>query len=124
VLHQRCWVQKMRNILEHVRKRDYDEVKRDAQAIYWAESRRQAEAAFRHFRRRWQRDYGAMVRRLESDLPESLVSPLPPTAVEETARYQHHGALLCRGASPHPADGVLCQCPKRGPNHVLHLPAI
>jgi len=34
VLHQRCWVHKMRNILEHVRKRDYDEVKRDAQAIY------------------------------------------------------------------------------------------
>ena len=36
VLHQRCWVHKMRNILEHVRKRDYDEVKHDAQAIYGA----------------------------------------------------------------------------------------
>jgi transposase-like protein len=57
---------------EHVRKRDYDEVKRDAQAIYWAENRRQAEAAFRDFRRRWQRDYGPMVRRLERDLPELL----------------------------------------------------
>jgi transposase-like protein len=72
VRHQRCWVHKMRNILEHVRKRDYDEVKRDAQAIYGADGRRQAEAAFRHFRRRWQRDYGAMVRRLERDLPELL----------------------------------------------------
>ena len=72
VLHQRCWVHKMRNILEHVRKRDYDEVKRDAQAIYGADSRRQAEAAFRDFRRRWQRDYGPMVRRLERDLPELL----------------------------------------------------
>ena len=29
VRHQRCWVHKMRNILEHVRKRDYDEVKKD-----------------------------------------------------------------------------------------------
>jgi putative transposase len=72
VLHQRCWVHKMRNILEHVRKRDYDEVKRGAQAIYRAENRRQAEAAFRAFRRRWQREYGPMVRRLERDLPELL----------------------------------------------------
>jgi hypothetical protein len=37
VRHQRCWVHKMRNILEHVRKRDYDEVKKGAQAIYLAE---------------------------------------------------------------------------------------
>ncbi len=72
VLHQRCWVHKMRNILEHVRKRDYDEVKLGAQAIYRAESRRQAEAAFRAFRQRWQREYGPMVRRLERDLPELL----------------------------------------------------
>jgi putative transposase len=71
-LHQRCWVHKMRNILERVRKRDYDEVKKGAQAIYGAEGRRQAEAAFRAFRPRWQRDYGPMVRRLERDLPELL----------------------------------------------------
>jgi len=72
VLHQRCWVHKMRNILEKVRKRDYEEVKRDAQAIYGADTRRQAVAAFRDFRRRWQKDYGAMVRQLERDLPELL----------------------------------------------------
>jgi len=70
--HQRCWVHKMRNIVEHVRKRDYDEVKRDAQAIYRADSRAQAQAAFRRFRARWLRDYGPMVRRLERDLPELL----------------------------------------------------
>jgi putative transposase len=72
VLHQRCWVHKMRNILEKARKRDYDAMKKDAQAIYGAESRRQAEAAFRRFRRTWQHDYGSMVRRLERDLPELL----------------------------------------------------
>jgi putative transposase len=72
VAHQRCWVHKMRNLLEHVRKRDYDEVKRGAQTIYRAESRSQAVAAFRRFRARWQRDYGSMVRRLERDLPELL----------------------------------------------------
>ena len=37
--HQRCWVHKMRNILEKVRKRDHDAVKADAQAIYLAEGR-------------------------------------------------------------------------------------
>ncbi len=70
--HQRCWVHKMRNILEKVRKRDYDQVKRDAQAIYLAESRACAEAAFRNFRARWRSDYGTVVRRLELDLPELL----------------------------------------------------
>ena len=72
VRHQRCWVHKMRNILEKARKCDYDEVKAGAQAIYLAESRSQAEAAFRRFRTRWQRAYGPMVRRLERDLPELL----------------------------------------------------
>jgi len=72
VRHQRCWVHKMRNILERVRKCDYDQVKRAAQAIYLAESRPRAEAAFRNFRARWLRPYGSVVRRLERDLPELL----------------------------------------------------
>jgi transposase-like protein len=70
--HQRCWVHKMRNILEKVRKADYEEVKAGAQAIYLAPGRGQAEAAFRRFRARWRRDYPSMVRRLERDLPELL----------------------------------------------------
>jgi putative transposase len=70
--HQRCWVHKMRNILEHVRKRDYDEVKQGAQAIYGADRRILAQTAFRRFRARWLREYGPMVRRLERDLPELL----------------------------------------------------
>ena len=41
-LHQRCWVHKMRNILEKVKKRDYEQVKADAQAIYQADNRKQA----------------------------------------------------------------------------------
>jgi putative transposase len=72
VLHQRCWVHKMRNILEKVRKRDYDEVKRGAQAIYLAAHRQQAQQAFKQFRLRWQKDYTAMVKQLERDLPELL----------------------------------------------------
>ena len=72
VPHQRCWVHKMRNILQKVRKSDYDEVKQGAQAIYLAPSRAHAEAAWRRFRARWLREYGPMVRRLERDLPELL----------------------------------------------------
>ena len=72
VLHQRCWVHKMRNILQRARKRDYEEMKTGAQAIYGADNHRQAEAAFRAFRRRWQSAYGPMVRQLERDLPELL----------------------------------------------------
>jgi putative transposase len=70
--HQRCWVHKMRNILEKARKRDYDEMKAGAQAIYLAESRIRAEAAFRAFRSRWRREYGSVVRQLQRDLPELL----------------------------------------------------
>ena len=72
VAHQRCWAHKMRNILEKARKRDYDAVKTDAQAIYLADGRRQAQAAARTFCRRWRSTYPAMVRRLERDLPELL----------------------------------------------------
>ena len=71
-LHQRCWVHKMRNILEKARKRDHDEMKADAQRIYLADNRRQAESEFRRFRKRWRDDYPAMVRQLERDLPELL----------------------------------------------------
>ena len=72
VLHQRCWVHKMRNILEAVKKRDYEAVKADAQAIYQADSRANARHAFVRFRKHWQPDYAAMVRQLDHDLPELL----------------------------------------------------
>src|SRR5512146_1242709 len=62
----------MRNILEKVRRRDRDQVKADAQAIYRAESRQAARAAFRVFRSHWRSSYPAMVNRLERDLPELL----------------------------------------------------
>jgi len=72
IRHQRCWVHKMRNILEKARKCDYDEIKAGAQAIYQAESRAHAETMFRRFRARWQRTYPGVVKRLGRDLPELL----------------------------------------------------
>jgi putative transposase len=70
--HQRCWVHKMRNILEKVRRRDEKEVKRQAQKIYLADSAAAARRAFERFRFHWRSRYPAMVRQLERDLPELL----------------------------------------------------
>jgi transposase-like protein len=72
VRHQRCWVHKMRNILEHVRRRDFPAVKNSAQAIYLAADRAAAVRAFRTFQAHWQEAYPALVRKLEQDLPDLL----------------------------------------------------
>jgi transposase-like protein len=72
VAHQRCWVHKLRNVLSAVRRRDPAAVKADAQAIYQAASRREAEAQARGFARRWQAPYPRMVQRLLGELPELL----------------------------------------------------
>jgi transposase-like protein len=70
--HQRCWVHKMRNILEKVRRRDERQIKAQAQKIYLAENVAAARRAFERFRFHWRPSYPAMVRQLERDLPELL----------------------------------------------------
>lgn len=72
VLHQRCGVHKMRNILEKVRKRDSEEVKAGARAIYLAPHLAAAREAFQQFQRRWRTAYPSLVKQLERDLPELL----------------------------------------------------
>jgi putative transposase len=72
VPHQRCWVHKMRNLCEAVRRRDHDRVKHDAQQIYGAASLAGARRAFLHFKWNWRTVYPGLVRRLEQDLPERL----------------------------------------------------
>jgi putative transposase len=71
-LHQRCWVHKMRNILEKVRRRDEPEVKKQAQKIYLASNAAAARRAFERFRFHWRKQYPAMVSQLERDPPELL----------------------------------------------------
>jgi transposase-like protein len=125
VRHQRCWVHKMRNILEKARKRDYDEVKAGAQAIYLAESRAQAVAAL-------SRVPLALVSSLSRDgraaaagsAGVAVVLRFSPAPLAQTAHHQRDRALLCRSAQAYPAHGLLCQRRKRGPNHLLHLPEI
>jgi putative transposase len=70
--HQRCWVHKMRNILQKVKKRDYEQVKCDAQAIYRADGIKDAQMLFREFRMKWIKEYPTMVKQLQKDLPELL----------------------------------------------------
>jgi len=86
VAHQRCWVHKLRNLLGAVRRRDHAAVKADAQAIYQAGRRREAEAAARQFVRRWQATYPAMVGRLVRDLPELLAFYRCPPALWRKVR--------------------------------------
>jgi len=70
--HQRCWVHKMRNLRDGVRRRDQAQVKRHAQRIYLARNASQARQAFQRFRFHWQALYPSLVKRLERDLPELL----------------------------------------------------
>jgi putative transposase len=70
--HQRCWVHKMRNILQKARRRDENQMKAQAQEIYLAKNAAAARRAFERFRFRWRRHYPAMVAQLERDLPELL----------------------------------------------------
>src|SRR5579872_6852566 len=70
--HQRCWVHKMRNLRDGVRRRDQGAIKRDAQRIYLARNTAQARRAFQRFGFHWRAAYPTLVRRLERDLPELL----------------------------------------------------
>lgn len=72
VRHQRCWVHKMRNILEKAKRRDEKQLKREAQKIYLAKNSAAARRAFERFRFHWRSRYPGMVRQLERDLPELL----------------------------------------------------
>ena len=70
--HQRCWVHKICNLSDGVRRRDQPQVKRDAQRIYLARNAMQARGAFQRFRFHWRAIYPGLVKRLERDLPELL----------------------------------------------------
>ena len=86
VRHQRCWVHKIRNLLEKVRKGDYDEVKAGPQAIYQAEGRSHTEAAFRRFRARWQRRLAGHGKALGARVARAaVVLGLRPASVAQTA---------------------------------------
>ena len=96
VPHQRCWVHKMRNILEKVRKGDYDAVKADAQAIYLA--RRPSPgpgggARFLPALAQGVSPHGAATAR--GFAGAAVLLPFSPALVAQAAHHQHHRTLFC-----------------------------
>jgi putative transposase len=69
---QRCWVHKLRNVSNKVRRADRDEVMKGARAIYLAPTRRAAIKAFRRWKKRWHPHYLKAVQCLEKDLDALL----------------------------------------------------
>ena len=72
VLTQRCWAHKTRNVLDKVKKKDQEAVKKALSRISHAQNQRQARAAYARLVLRWNRTYPRAVRCLEKDLDELL----------------------------------------------------
>lgn len=69
---QRCWVHKIRNILEKVPRRNQQAVKRGLQKIYRANTRTEAQTAAKRWVRSWADRYPKAVKCLHDDLEELL----------------------------------------------------
>ncbi len=125
VRHQRCWVHRMRNILEKVRKRDYDAVKRGGPGDLSGREPRPCRNRLPPLPPPLAAGVWAggapPATRLAGTALGVRFSPAP---VAQTAHHQCDRALLRRSAAENPPHGVLCECRKRGPNHLLHLPEI
>ena len=69
---QRCWVHKLRNVTNKIRKRDIEACMAGARLIYLAEHRREAVANFRAWKAAWGGLYPGAVNCIEKDLDELL----------------------------------------------------
>jgi len=69
---QRCWAHKVRNILDSVRRKHQQDVKRALHRISYARTLPLAYRAARHFAGRWGSLYPKALKSLQEDLPELL----------------------------------------------------
>ncbi|MDI6616864.1 MAG: IS256 family transposase [Syntrophaceae bacterium] len=69
---QRCWAHKTRNILDAVRKKDRDAMKKDLHKISHAQGLRQAQTALKRFSDQWIAIYPKAVASLKADEEELL----------------------------------------------------
>ena len=69
---QRCWVHKLRNVTNKLRKRDTEACMAGARLIYLAEHRREAVKCFRAWKSAWRALYPGAVNCIEKDLDELL----------------------------------------------------
>jgi putative transposase len=72
VLKQRCWVHKMRNIANKLRKRDEKECIAEVRLIYQASNRRRAIQHYKDWKTKWENLYPNAVSCLEKDMDELL----------------------------------------------------
>jgi putative transposase len=69
---QRCWAHKLRNVANHIRRKDQKECLKQARQIYLAGNRKTAIKAFREWKNKWVEKYPQAIQCLESDLEELL----------------------------------------------------
>lgn len=69
---QRCWAHKLRNVANHIRRKDQKECLRQARKIYLAENIREAAKTFREWESQWSHRYPKAIKCLENDLDELL----------------------------------------------------
>jgi len=72
VAKQRCWVHKLRNVSNKIRRRDQKECMAGARSIYQAENRSEAVRAYRTWQSHWNALYPKAVDCIEKDLDELL----------------------------------------------------
>ena len=70
ILRQRCWAHKTRNILDKVRKKDHDLVKKTLHKISYARNLREATKGYWDFVKKWRGIYPDAVKCLESDIED------------------------------------------------------
>lgn len=70
--YQRCWAHKTRNVLDKVRKKDQEAVKKALNRISHAITQREATQAYWRFAQRWRAIYPRAVACLEKDLDDLL----------------------------------------------------
>lgn len=102
---QRCWAHKIRNILNKIKKADQPAAKRMLHKIMNADNIRQARAAARRFKQRFEENYPAAVDCLRNDLDQLLIcfryiSPEKRRAVRTTNAIERRFREVRRRTRP------------------------
>src|SRR5512135_33355 len=72
IARQHCWAHKMRNVLDKVKKGDWEKVKKDLHRISHGKNRRAATQAYWSFCQKYRKVYPGAVRSLESEIEHLL----------------------------------------------------
>jgi transposase-like protein len=72
ILRQHCWAHKTRNVLDKVKRADWEKVKKDLQRISHAKNRQAATQAYWSFCQKYRKAYPGAVKSLESEIDDLL----------------------------------------------------